>query len=157
MMDSDVPFIDEHAIEIGAPATAVWEVLVRHVGGLFGGSVAPRYARVVGCDDQTVGGPQPLAEGSSLPGFHVKIFTPPSELVLAGRHRFSTYVLRFQVEALGPTRSRLHAETRAAFPGVAGGIYRLAVIGTGGHAVAVRRILTQVKRATMRSRSTAGR
>ncbi|MEO6467790.1 MAG: hypothetical protein ABIP21_01725 [Acidimicrobiia bacterium] len=157
MTDSDLPFIDEHAIEIEASTTVVWEMLVRHVGGLFGGSVAPRYARVVGCDDQIVGGPQPLAEGSTLPGFHVVIFTPPAELVLAGRHRFSTYVLRFQTEAISPTRSRLHAETRAAFPGVAGRMYRLAVIGTGGHAVVVRRVLSRVKRSTLHDRSTANR
>ncbi len=157
MTDSDVPFIDEHTIEIEASTAAVWETLVQQVGGLFGGSVAPRYARVVGCEDQTVGGPQPLAEGSTLPGFHVEIFTPPNELVLAGRHRFSTYVLRFRTEAISPTRSRLHAETRAAFPGVAGGIYRLAVIGTGGHAVVVRRMLSRVKCSTLHDRSTANR
>ena len=157
MTDSDVPFIDEHTIEIEASTAAVWETLVQKVGGLFGGSVAPRYARVVGCEDQTVGGPQPLAEGSTLPGFHVEIFTPPSVLILAGHHRFSTYVLRFRTEAISPTRSRLHAETRAAFPGVAGGIYRLAVIGTGGHAVVVRRMLSRVKRSTLHDRSTANR
>ena len=157
MTDSDVPFVDEHDVMIDVPAEVVWESLVQQVSGLFGGHLAPRYARAVGCDDQSIGGPRPLAQGSTLPGFHVETFASPSELVLAGRHRFSTYVLRFQVEAISPTRSRLRAETRAAFPGVAGGIYRLAVIGTGGHAVAVRRILTQVKRATMRSRSTAGR
>ena len=157
MTHPDLSFVDEHDVMMDVPAEVVWESLVQQVSGLFGGHLAPRYARAVGCVDQTIGGPRPLAEGSTLPGFHVETFTSPSELILAGRHRFSTYVLRFQVEALSPTRSRLHAETRAAFPGVAGSIYRLAVIGSGGHTVAVRRILTQVKRATMRSRSAAGR
>ena len=142
-----MPFVDEHSVVIDAPAAAVWDTLVHQVGGLFGGGLAPRYARVVGCDDQTAGGPRPLAEGSTMPGFHVEIFTPPSELVLAGRHRFSTYVLRFRVEPISATQSRLRAETRAAFPGFAGGLYRLMVIGTGGHKVAVRRILSSVRRA----------
>ena len=84
-----------------------------------------------------------------MPGFHVEVFTPPSELILAGRHRFSTYALRFRVEPVHATQSRLRAETRAAFPGVAGGLYRLAVIGTGGHKVAVRKILTRVKRSAV--------
>ncbi len=146
MTDLEVLFVDEHSVVIDAPAEAVWETLVRQVSGLFGGGLAPRYARAVGCDDQTVGGPRPLAEGSTMPGFHVEIFIPPSELVLAGRHRFSTYVLRFRVEPINATQSRLRAETRAAFPGFAGGLYRFLVIGTGGHAVAVRRILAHAKR-----------
>ena len=149
MTGPDVPFVDEHTVVIDAPAEAVWENLVRQVSGLFAGGLAPRYARAVGCDDQTVGGPRPLAEGSSVPGFHVEVLTPPSELVLAGGHRFSTYVLRFRVEPISATQSRLRAETRAAFPGVAGGLYRLAVIGTGGHKVAVRKILTRVNRSAV--------
>lgn len=149
MTDLEVPFVDEHSVVINAPAEAVWETLVLQVSGLFGGGLAPRYARVVGCDDQTAGGPRPLAEGSTMPGFHVEVFTPPSELILAGRHRFSTYALRFRVEPIHATQSRLRAETRAAFPGVAGGLYRLAVIGTGGHKVAVRKILTRVKRSAV--------
>ena len=149
MTDLEVPFVDEHSVVINAPAEAVWETLVLQVSGLFGGGLAPRYARVVGCDDRTAGGRRPLAEGSTMPGFHVEVFTPPSELILAGRHRFSTYVLRFRVEAIHTTQSRLRAETRAAFPGLAGGLYRLAVIGTGGHKVAVRKILTRVKRSAV--------
>ena len=144
-----MPFVDEHRVVIDAPAAAVWENLVHQVSELFGGGLAPRYARAVGCDDQTAGGPRPLAEGSTMPGFHVEIFTPPSELILAGRHRFSTYVLRFRVEPIGTTQSRVCAETRAAFPGFAGGLYRFMVIGTGGHKVAVRRILSRVSRATV--------
>jgi hypothetical protein len=54
--------------------------------------------------------------------------------------------LTFRVEAAGRDRTRLRAESRAVFPGVAGGIYRLLVIGTGGHIVAVRRLLASVKR-----------
>ncbi len=157
MTDSDVPFIDDHGTEIDAPIDDVWEALIEQVSGLFADGVAPRYARAVRCDDQTAAGPRPLAEGSTIPGFRVTTLQPPSELVLAGRHRFSTYSLRFRLEPIDRARSRLRAETRATFPGFGGRVYRFVVIGTGGHEVAVRRLLTRVKRATMHDRSTASR
>ena len=65
---------------------------------------------------------------------------------LAGRHRFSSYALTFRLDEIGAHRSRLRAESRATFPGPAGAVYRLLVIGTGGHAVAVGRMLAQVRR-----------
>jgi hypothetical protein len=71
---------------------------------------------------------------------------PELELALVGRHRFSSYALTFRIDRLGPDRTQLRAESRAAFPGVLGRAYRIAVIGTGGHAVAVRRLLTAVQR-----------
>jgi len=66
--------------------------------------------------------------------------------VLQGSHRFSDYALTFRLEEVGPGRFRLSAETRAAFPGLTGGIYRLLVVGTRGHVVLVRRMLTGIKR-----------
>jgi hypothetical protein len=86
------------------------------------------------------------AEGSTFPGFRVAAVVPGRELVLGGRHRFSSYALIFRLEPAGPGRSRLTAETRARFPGPAGGLYRLLVLGTGGHAVGVRRLLAAVRR-----------
>ena len=41
-------------------------------------------------------------------------------------------------------------ESRAAFPGPQGRLYRLAVVGSGGHVVAVRRMLTGIRRAADR-------
>ena len=91
-------------------------------------------------------GPRPLALGTVMPGFRVVAATPGSELVLEGRHRFSDYALIFRIEASGPGGASLTAESRAAFPGWTGRLYRMAVIGTGGHALSVRRILTSVRR-----------
>jgi hypothetical protein len=84
--------------------------------------------------------------GSALPGFRVVAAVPGRELVLAGRHRFSSYALVFHLEPAGPGCSRLRAETRAAFPGLSGSLYRRLVIGTGGHAVGMRRLLSAVGR-----------
>jgi hypothetical protein len=66
-------------------------------------------------------------------------------LVLAGRHRFSRYaiVLRFE-EQDGGTLCRL--ESRAEFPGLHGRAYRLAVISSRAHVVAVRLLLRDLAR-----------
>lgn len=80
-------------------------------------------------------------------GVRVARADAPRELALAGRLRFSDYALALRLDALDDGRAtRVRAETRAAFPGVAGGAYRLAVIGTRGHVLIVRRLLGAVAR-----------
>lgn len=69
----------------------------------------------------------------------------PHLVVLRGRHRFSRYQLAFCVESTA-TGSRVTAESRAVFPGLAGTIYRLLVIGTRIHEVVVRRMLRSIVR-----------
>jgi hypothetical protein len=86
-------------------------------------------------------------------GFRVETADAPNALMLTGRHRFSSYALTFRSEPLRPGRTRLRAETRASFPGVAGGVYRVLVIGSGGHRVAADRMLTAIAR---RARAIAG-
>ena len=72
-------------------------------------------------------------------------------MALAGSHRFSSYALIFQLDQLGPERTRVRAETRAEFPRLKGSIYRGLVIGTRMHVLATRRILNGVKRNAERS------
>jgi hypothetical protein len=67
---------------------------------------------------------------------------PERELVLEGSHHFSTYALIFRIDG-----GRLVAESRARFPGSRGALYRLAVLRSGAHVVAVRRLLASVRRA----------
>jgi hypothetical protein len=112
------------------------------------------YARLVGCRDYASSGPRPLVEGSTIPGFRVARVRPGAELVLEGRHRFSAYALIFRLEEIGPDRTRVSAETRATFPGPAGALYRVLVIRTGGHVVAVRRSLATVQRRARKERAT---
>ncbi|MFE9137037.1 hypothetical protein [Streptomyces sp. NPDC007355] len=71
---------------------------------------------------------------------------PGQELALEGRHRFSVYRLVFRIDELPDGRSRLRAETRAAFPGAAGRVYRLLVISSGAHAYGMRRMLAGYRR-----------
>jgi hypothetical protein len=144
-----LPYVDEHATVVSAEADAVW----CGIGHALDGSFTPGYARLVGCADRTASGPRPLGEGSTVPGFRVAGAEPGRELVLVGRHRFSTYALVFRLEDAGPGRTRLRAETRARFPGPAGGLYRLLVIRTGGHAVLTGRLLTAIGRQAEQVRS----
>jgi Protein of unknown function (DUF2867) len=144
---AELPFVDEHAVDVDAPPERAWNATVAVSRNAFGGSGAGLFARVVGCDDTEVTG-APGAEGSTIVGFGVEAARPPQELVLAGRHRFSEYRLTFLVDALNGDRSRVRARTHARFPGLHGRAYRALVIGTRAHVLVVRRLLDAVKQRT---------
>jgi hypothetical protein len=115
-----LPYIDEHAISIAAYRATCWTALLS-----------------VMCRDRR--------DPSSVPpGFHLESATPPDRFVLHGRHPFAVYRLVFELTDDGPGRTRLAAQTFAAFPGAAGTVYRAIVIGTGGHGVVVRRLLGRI-------------
>ncbi|MFJ1971721.1 hypothetical protein ACIO93_23930 [Streptomyces sp. NPDC087903] len=141
-----LPRVDEHTTVVTAGADAVWRAVSATLDASFAGRNATAYVRLVGCADRTSSGPRPLTEGSTLPGFRVTTAVPGHTLTLEGSHRFSTYALIFRIEETAPGRHRLRAETRAAFPGPAGAVYRALAIGTGLHAAGVRRLLAGVRR-----------
>jgi hypothetical protein len=148
---SSLPYVDELPIEIDADPEATWTALLRVVEGSFASARGRGPARLLACEDTELSGPRPLATGSAFPGFHVETAEAPSELGLAGRHRFSTYLLSFRLEDAGSGRTKLVAETRAAFPGLKGSAYRALVIGTRMHVLVTRRLLTATKRRAERS------
>ncbi|MBC7973361.1 MAG: hypothetical protein H7138_00125, partial [Myxococcales bacterium] len=78
----------------------------------------------------------------TVPGFRVVEAESGRRLALRGRHRFSRYALTFVLDG-----DRLRAQTHAAFPGVRGWLYHTAVIKSGFHRLATRRLLRQVVRA----------
>jgi hypothetical protein len=153
MQPAQLPHLDEHATTVAADVGDVWLALSETLDRTFSQPRSAGYARAVGCTERVASGPRPLAVGSTVPGFRVAGATPGSELVLQGRHRFSTYALIFRLEQLAAGRSRLRAETRAEFPGLAGRVYRLLLLRTGGHVLGTRRLLAAV---ASRSETRAG-
>lgn len=152
-MDEPLPFVDSHSIDVPVACEAAWAGLIETMRPDPLRVVPTRAARVLGVRDVTASGEFP-ASGSTLRGFQVEACDPPARLLLAGRHRFSAYALEFRVEELGASRSRVTAETRAAFPGLAGVAYRALVIGTRGHVVVVKRMLSRIRAAAIRSAET---
>lgn len=150
---AELPHIDEHFTTVEAPAQAVWDALLRVVERSFSSPRSATGARVLGCRDTVPAGPRPLAEGSAFPGFHVDVADMPRESALVGRHRFSRYALVFRIEPAEHTSGgvQLSAETRAAFPGAHGRLYKALVIGTGLHVKVVRRLLSATKRRAERA------
>ncbi|HVM44972.1 MAG TPA: hypothetical protein VM582_03465 [Candidatus Thermoplasmatota archaeon] len=143
-LEGHLPFVDEHARAIGAGRERTWAALLEVLSRAFGGASAKGFARLVGCDALESSGTFPQ-DGSAIVGFRPSRVEAPRELALVGRHRFAEYALVFRLDALdGVQRTRLRATTRAAFPGAAGRAYRFAVLGTRGHALAVRRLLSAV-------------
>jgi hypothetical protein len=145
-LDSEpLPRLDEHATDIDAGAEEVWTSLGATLDATLSRPWSAVVGLVLGCADTRASGPRPLSAGSTLPGFHVVGAVPGALLALEGAHRYSTYALVFRLERADGRWIRLRAESRATFPGVAGGIYRLLVVRTGGHRIAVRRLLAAIK------------
>jgi hypothetical protein len=125
-----LPFVDEHSVVVRASSEHTWAALRRYVDQL----ASPRHVALF-----RLLGTEPAS------GFRIHTETPGREVVLAGKHRFSTYRLVFQVEPAGRT-SRLHALTYAAFPGTSGRLYRATLMLSTGHARATNRMLRIVAR-----------
>jgi uncharacterized protein YndB with AHSA1/START domain len=138
----DLPYIDEHRIEIEASPAQVWTALVQNLGGPSS-RLTRAGARVLRAEEGADGSPA---------GFKVVHAREPSELVLAGRHRFARYALIFRLEG-DVERTSLCAQTRASFPGRSGRAYRALVIGTRTHVLAVGRLLREIRRTTYRNRT----
>jgi hypothetical protein len=144
--EPQLPYVDELTVDVGAGRDATWAALLRVVEKSFASARGRGPARLLACEDTEPSGPRPLARGSAFPGFHVEAAEPEKELALAGRHRFSSYLLTFRLADGDGGRTRITAETRGAFPGLKGGIYRALVIGTRMHVLVTRRLLTAAKR-----------
>jgi ketosteroid isomerase-like protein len=151
-----LPPVDEHGVEISADADQVWEALAATLPRILNTRRSAGLAKVLGCAFTEARG-DPTVIGSTLPGFIVSRSIRPSVLALLGQHRFSRYALVFRIDELGTGRARLRAETRAEFPQGKGRAYRALVIGTRGHFLVVRRILSAVRRRAEGKRATVHR
>jgi hypothetical protein len=127
------PYVDRHGTDVPAPVPQVWTALRSYADSSL--VAPPLLGRLLGADP--------------LGGFAVTDEVPGERLDLAGRHRFSRYLLRFELTATAGG-TRLEALTFADFPGVRGRAYRSLVIGSGLHVVAVDAMLRSVRRASTR-------
>lgn len=123
-----LPFVDEHARDVAAPPERTWTALQEYVGRLTTSSHSILF-RVLGTVPRS--------------GFEVVGTDPGHEVVLAGRHRFSTYRLVFRVDPAG-AGTRLRAQTYAVFPGLHGRAYRTGLMVSTGHRRATRHMLAIV-------------
>jgi hypothetical protein len=153
--DPALPFVDEIGTEVAAPPDRVWAALGPVLTASFAGGAAPLLARALGCahTERSPAGPDGLAAGATMPGFAVAEAAAGRRLALEGRHRYARYALVLVLRPVAADRCLLSAQTWAAFPGAAGRAYRALVIGTGGHAVVVRRLLGTVRRRAEQGRS----
>lgn len=143
-----LPYIDVQQVEVAADVPAAWRALVAGVRASLGGDHRPWLARLLAADPPGVAGDWSAdpAPGAALLGFAVDRVVPGELLSLRGGHRFSRYRLDFELAPAGPGRSRLAARSWAEFPGLAGSAYRTLVIRSGGHVLAVRRMLRGIAR-----------
>lgn len=125
------PFIDEHAIAVAAPRDEVWQRLERFADRSLLSGGGP-FHRVLGTEPR--------------PGFEVVQSVAGERLELAGRHRFSRYMLEFTLADDAPGATRLAARSFAEFPGPHGRAYRALVIGTRLHVLATRAMLRAIAR-----------
>jgi hypothetical protein len=141
----DLPLIDEHGVLVRAEPDRVWGAVLDTFRGsefrrvrLLTAVLALEPASSSGWDGDS-------ARGATVPGFAVTEAERPHLVVLRGRHRFSEYAIVVRIDPAGEG-SRCRLESRGAFPGPPGAAYRLLVVGTRGHVVAVRRILGSIRR-----------
>ena len=133
-MNTDLPFVDEQRTTVEAPLEAVWRGLRRFVDRMLAVNAGRVLTRVLGT--------HPPA------GFEISEEVPPLRLALSGRHRFSHYLLVFELDPQGQ-QTVLRALTYARFPGPHGGVYRVLVIGTRLHVAATQRLLDSIRRACL--------
>ncbi len=141
-----LPRIDEHVRVVAAPPDRVWPALLAVVEGTFRALPGPLTSAWGLRQPARTGDWRRPVTGDTVAGFAVAEVDPPRVLTLRGRHRFARYELRFTLERAHPDRVELHARTCAEFPGLRGGVYRALVIGTGGHALVVGRLLGRIAR-----------
>ncbi|HTA13973.1 MAG TPA: hypothetical protein VK781_03860 [Solirubrobacteraceae bacterium] len=142
-----LPYIDEHSIQIDTTAERVWGALISVLRTDLGRPARAPLTRALGVTPGEMRGAwgPTVVLGDTLPGFAVADVDAPRRLALRGHHRFSRYALTFELTGT-ESGCGLRARTSAEFPGLTGGAYRALVIGTRAHRLIVRRLLFNVAR-----------
>lgn len=130
-MTPEPAHLDDQRILISASRDRVWQAMLD-------------------CVEKILRRGRPLAWilGANPPiGFAVTAEEPQQRLDLSGRHRFATYLLRFELTSPHDQdgSTLLLARSYADFHGLSGHAYRTALLRSGGHVGAVRLMLHTVK------------
>jgi hypothetical protein len=136
-LHGELPYVDEHAITIAAPREHVWSALQHYAATSLRIHEDNPIARLLGTEPRA--------------GFEVEESAPTQSLTLVGRHRFSRYMLKFELTDAGQGATQLRAQTYAQFPGFRGQVYRALVIGSRAHVVATNHVLRSVRRLSLES------
>ena len=128
-------FVDEHRIRIAAPRDRVWGALRRYVDASLANERDNPLVRLLGTEPRS--------------GFAVSREVPGTQLGLSGCHRFSRYLLVFELADASEGTTEVSARTFADFPGVRGRVYQTLVIGSRAHVLAVRRMLRSIGRSSL--------
>jgi hypothetical protein len=134
--DDGLPYLDEHRITIAAPRDVVWTQLCRYAEHSMG---FPPYNLMTW-----------LLRTEPRSGFAVTPDETEHRIRLAGRHRFSRYLLVFELTDGPAGHTVLTAKSWAEFPGLHGFVYRTLVVGSRGHVVAVGHMLRAIRDRSMR-------
>jgi hypothetical protein len=134
---SALPYIDEHRITVPASRDRVWAALCHYADASIGVPEGSPLARLLGTEPAG--------------GFAVTASRPPDHLGLGGKHRFSSYLLTFDLSDQPDGGTAVSARSYGTFPGLTGLVYRTLVIGTRGHVLAVRHMLHGIRRQSLRT------
>jgi hypothetical protein len=129
---TDLPYIDEHAVRVSATREQVWAALNRYVESSLTRAAGSPFTKILGTEPRG--------------GFEVAEAVPTERLTLVGRHRFSRYMLVFELADGVDGATQLRAKSYAAFPGIHGRVYRTLVIGTRLHVLATSHLLRSIRR-----------
>jgi hypothetical protein len=132
VVKAELPYVDEHAVRIPVSRDLVWTALQRYVASSLLSAEGSLLTRILGTEPRA--------------GFEVLESAPAQRLTLVGRHRFSRYMLDFELTDVTGGATQLRAQTYAAFAGVHGRFYRALVIGTRFHVVATNHLLRSIRR-----------
>jgi hypothetical protein len=139
---TDLPYIDEHSIVVAAPRAVVWTALCRYADASIGLPAGNPLTRLLGTDPAR--------------GFAVTESRAQQHLGLGGHHRFSRYLLTFDLSDQPDGQTRVSARSYGQFPGVLGWAYRTLVVGSRGHVLAVRHMLQGIRRQSLRPATEPG-
>jgi hypothetical protein len=140
-VNAELPYVDEHAIRIPVSRATVWAALQRYVASSLSGAEGSPFTRLLGTEPPG--------------GFEILDSVPLERLTLVGRHRFSRYMLVFELADATVGSTQLHAQSYAAFPGLHGRAYRALVIGTRLHVVATNHLLRSIRRKSIEAAEAA--